>query len=54
MSAAGTGPTCWSRASGRGDEQCQALQQVANARHLTMSTMARAWLLDRLEKQTAS
>jgi len=37
------------------DEQFGALQQIANARHLPMSTMARAWLLDRLdEEQRAS
>ncbi len=37
------------------DEQFDALQQLANAKHLPMSTMARAWLLDRLdEEQRAS
>jgi len=33
------------------DEQFEALQAVANARHLPMSTMARAWLLDRLDAE---
>ena len=33
------------------DEQFDALQQVANAKHLPMSTMARAWLLDRLDAE---
>ena len=37
------------------DEQFNALQQLANTKHLPMSTMARAWLLDRLdEEQRAS
>ncbi len=37
------------------DEQFGASQQIANAKHLPMSTMARAWLLDRLdEEQRAS
>jgi hypothetical protein len=31
------------------DEQYQQLERVAKARHLPVSTMARAWLLDRLE-----
>lgn len=30
------------------DEQYQQLEQVARERHLPVSTMARAWLLDRL------
>lgn len=30
------------------DEQYQQLEQVARERHLPLSTMARAWLLDRL------
>lgn len=30
------------------DDQYQQLEQVARARHLPLSTMARAWLLDRL------
>lgn len=33
------------------DEQFDALQQIANAKHLPMSTMARAWLLDRLDAE---
>ncbi|MGI8723346.1 MAG: hypothetical protein ACR2JG_14100 [Geodermatophilaceae bacterium] len=33
------------------DEQFDALQQVANAKHLPMSTMARTWLLDRLDEE---
>lgn len=33
------------------DEQFDALQQLAQARHLPMSTMARAWLLDRLDDE---
>jgi hypothetical protein len=33
------------------DEQFAALQDLAAQRHLPMSTMARAWLLDRLEKE---
>jgi hypothetical protein len=33
------------------DEQFAALQDLAEERHLPMSTMARAWLLDRLEKE---
>jgi len=32
-------------------EQFDALQQLANAKHLPMSTMARAWLLDRLDAE---
>ncbi len=31
------------------DEQYQQLERVAKAKHLPVSTMARAWLLDRLE-----
>ena len=30
------------------EEQYEALQELAHQRHLPMSTMARAWLLDRL------
>ena len=33
------------------NEQFEALQAVAIARHLPMSTMARAWLLDRLDAE---
>ena len=33
------------------DEQYQQLEEVARAKHLPMSTMARAWLLDRLENE---
>lgn len=33
------------------EEQFSALQQVAQAKHLPMSTMARAWLLDRLDDE---
>jgi len=33
------------------DEQFNALQQLANTKHLPMSTMARAWLLDRLDEE---
>lgn len=33
------------------DEQFAAIQDLAAQRHLPMSTMARAWLLDRLEKE---
>jgi uncharacterized protein YbaP (TraB family) len=33
------------------DEQFAAIQDLATQRHLPMSTMARAWLLDRLEKE---
>lgn len=33
------------------DDQFEALQAVANAKHLPMSTMARAWLLDRLDAE---
>ncbi len=37
------------------DEQYQQLEQVARDRHLPLSTMARAWLLDRLgDEQHAS
>lgn len=32
-------------------EQFDALQAVALAKHLPMSTMARAWLLDRLDAE---
>ena len=33
------------------DEQYQQLEEVARAKHLPVSTMARAWLLDRLENE---
>ena len=33
------------------DEQFAAIQDLAGRRHLPMSTMARAWLLDRLENE---
>lgn len=33
------------------DEQFQQLQRVAEDKHLPMSTMARAWLLDRLASE---
>lgn len=33
------------------DEQYEALQRLASERHLPMSTMARAWLLDRLDAE---
>lgn len=33
------------------DEQFKEIQNLAERRHLPMSTMARAWLLDRLEKE---
>lgn len=33
------------------DEQFEAMQMMANARHLPMSTMARAWLLDLLDAE---
>lgn len=33
------------------DEQFAAIQALAAQRHLPMSTMARAWLLDRLEQE---
>lgn len=33
------------------DEQYQQLEQVARAKHLPVSTMARAWLLDRLDSE---
>lgn len=33
------------------DEQYSALQKLARERHLPMSTMARAWLLDRLDQE---
>ena len=33
------------------DDQYAALQELANERHLPMSTMARAWLLDRLDQE---
>ncbi len=33
------------------DEQFTALAEMAKAKHLPVSTMARAWLLDRLERE---
>jgi predicted DNA-binding ribbon-helix-helix protein len=33
------------------DEQYQQLEDVARAKHLPLSTMARAWLLDRLDDE---
>ena len=33
------------------DEQFEALAQMAEAKHLPVSTMARAWLLDRLDQE---
>jgi hypothetical protein len=33
------------------EEQYEALQELADERHLPMSTMARAWLLDRLDHE---
>ena len=33
------------------DEQYQQLERVAKSKHLPVSTMARAWLLDRLENE---
>jgi predicted acylesterase/phospholipase RssA len=33
------------------EEQYEALQELARQRHLPMSTMARAWLLDRLDHE---
>ncbi|MCU1614288.1 MAG: uncharacterized protein JWO98_1828 [Frankiales bacterium] len=33
------------------EEQFAAIQDVAERQHLPMSTMARAWLLDRLEEE---
>jgi hypothetical protein len=33
------------------EEQFSAIQQLAEQRHLPMSTMARAWLLDRLNQE---
>ena len=33
------------------DEQFSALQDMAREQHLPMSTMARAWLLDRLDHE---
>lgn len=35
------------------DEQFAELQGLARAHHLPMSTMARAWLLERLDKERA-
>lgn len=33
------------------DEQFSELQQLARERHLPMATMARSWLLDRLDQE---
>jgi hypothetical protein len=33
------------------DEQFSELQQLARQRHLPMATMARSWLLDRLDQE---
>ena len=33
------------------EEQFAAIQEIAENQHLPMSTMARAWLLDRLDKE---
>jgi hypothetical protein len=33
------------------EEQFAAIQEIAESQHLPMSTMARAWLLDRLEEE---
>jgi len=33
------------------EDQYEALQELAQQRHLPMSTMARAWLLDRLDHE---
>jgi hypothetical protein len=33
------------------EDQYEALQELARERHLPMSTMARAWLLDRLDHE---
>ena len=33
------------------EDQYEALQELAHQRHLPMSTMARAWLLDRLDHE---
>ena len=33
------------------DEEFAAIQEIAESQHLPMSTMARAWLLDRLDKE---
>jgi hypothetical protein len=33
------------------EDQYEALQELARKRHLPMSTMARAWLLDRLDHE---
>jgi uncharacterized protein YbaP (TraB family) len=33
------------------EEQFAAIQELAESQHLPMSTMARAWLLDRLDKE---
>ena len=36
------------------EEQFTAIQQLAEQRHLPMSTMARAWLLDRLNQERSA
>jgi hypothetical protein len=33
------------------EEQFAAIQEIAESQHLPMSTVARAWLLDRLHKE---
>lgn len=33
------------------EEQFVAIQEIAESQHLPMSTMARAWLLDRLDRE---
>jgi hypothetical protein len=33
------------------EEQFAAIQEIAECQHLPMSTMARAWLLDRLDRE---
>ena len=33
------------------EEQFAAIQDIAESQHLPMSTMARAWLLDRLDRE---
>jgi hypothetical protein len=33
------------------EEQFAAIQEIAGSQHLPMSTMARAWLLDRLDEE---
>jgi hypothetical protein len=36
------------------DEQFSELQELARAKHLPVSTMARAWLLDRLDDERSA